>query len=238
MGLNEQLLKAAKKGDIEEVRLLLEKGADVNSRNMDGWTALMLAAWNGNTETVELLLDEGADVNSKSISGWTALMFAAANGCIKTAKFLIEKGAEVDEKYDNGETALLVAAWNGQIDIIKLLIEKGANVFGIPEYALKGDHSIIQGSIINILKEDPNINKIECEIICGELSDIKRSEKAELCAVLRKLTKEKAIRKEKALEIFREVNGNWNEKIKVEINSKMRKPRGRPTKNKVMKVIQ
>jgi len=59
------LIDAVKNGKTEEIKLLLENGADVNLKNNDGWTALMLASRNSNTEsnieTVKLLLENGAD---------------------------------------------------------------------------------------------------------------------------------------------------------------------------------
>ena len=44
--------------------LLIEKGADVNAVEEDGWTALMIAAGNGHKEVCQLLIEKGADVNA------------------------------------------------------------------------------------------------------------------------------------------------------------------------------
>jgi ankyrin repeat protein len=51
------------RGDVEAVREQLRSGADVNSRNRYGQTALMLAAHGGNREMVEILIASGADLN-------------------------------------------------------------------------------------------------------------------------------------------------------------------------------
>ncbi len=53
------LLKAAEKGDLPRVNALLAKGADVNAKNNDGWTALMYASYKGNLEVVQALLAKG-----------------------------------------------------------------------------------------------------------------------------------------------------------------------------------
>jgi ankyrin repeat protein len=98
--LNSAFMDAALRGDVEVVRLLLDRGADVNVRYsnlrtphvpmvcggcvhvdwMHGGTALMYAAVHARTPLVRLLLDRGADVGAKNASGRTALMFAGAGG--------------------------------------------------------------------------------------------------------------------------------------------------------------
>ena len=61
---NNRLIEASRLGHTETVEMLMEKGADVNARNNDGWTALMMASNDGQTETVALLVEKGADVNA------------------------------------------------------------------------------------------------------------------------------------------------------------------------------
>ena len=65
--------RAAEKGRIDVVRLLLDAGADVDQREGSDWTALFSAASEGHLEVVELLLDAGADFNVKDGSGETPL---------------------------------------------------------------------------------------------------------------------------------------------------------------------
>ena len=59
------LMMAAWRGDSKAVQALLDKGADVNEKDIYGTTALMMAAENGHTETVQVLLDKGAEENAK-----------------------------------------------------------------------------------------------------------------------------------------------------------------------------
>ena len=69
-------MHAAWFGHIDVMRILIDKGADVNAKNKNGATALILAADKGNAEIVSFLIDKGADVNAKDGNG-TALMLAA-----------------------------------------------------------------------------------------------------------------------------------------------------------------
>jgi ankyrin repeat protein len=62
------------------VQLLLNKGADVEAKDKDGWTALIWAAQGGYEAMVRLLLDKRADVEAKDQYGWTALLWAAQEG--------------------------------------------------------------------------------------------------------------------------------------------------------------
>ena len=110
------------------VELLLEKGADVDSKDDTGRTPLSWAAENGHEAVVKLLLEKGADVSSKDKYGQTPLSWAAENGLEMVMKLLLEKGADVDSKDKDGQTPLSWAAENGQEAVVKLLLEKGADV--------------------------------------------------------------------------------------------------------------
>ena len=76
------------------VRLLLEKGADVNAKDKYGETALISASLCGFTGTVRLLLDKGADVNAKTNDGHTALMYASSNMHADVVRLLKDHGAK------------------------------------------------------------------------------------------------------------------------------------------------
>lgn len=105
----EDLIDAARIGDISTVKVLLAKGVDVNAKTNDhGTTVLMVASQQGYIEIVQVLLAKGADVNTKSNNyiGATALMLACNGGYLEVVQALIAKGADVDAKTNNGMTAL------------------------------------------------------------------------------------------------------------------------------------
>ena len=66
----------ASNGDIESVRALLDKGADVNAKDNRGMTALMRAARNGEFDIVRVLIGRGARINEEDEIGKTALNYA------------------------------------------------------------------------------------------------------------------------------------------------------------------
>ncbi len=130
--LNEKLLTSAWNGDIKEVWDLLDRGADVNTRNSTGETPLISAAFGGHSETVELLLEKRANINAVDNEGNTALMLACCFKQIEVISVLIQKGADVGITNKNGSNALryLVRLAEQNKDLLKVL-EHGANMHGV-----------------------------------------------------------------------------------------------------------
>ena len=112
----------------EYIRVLISEGADVNARDTDGLTPLMIAAkFSSTPEIVQLLLEKGAEVNARSRSGWTPLMYAASNSNLEIVQLLLEKGADVNARNNNDWTPLMYAAgYSSTPEIKQLLIDAGA----------------------------------------------------------------------------------------------------------------
>ncbi|RMZ91406.1 hypothetical protein DV736_g1357, partial [Chaetothyriales sp. CBS 134916] len=119
---------AALQGHEVVVKLLLEKGAELDSKDEYGETPLSWAALQGHEVVVKLLLEKGAELDSKSKSGQTPLSWAAQGGHEAVVKLLLEKGAELDSKSKSGQTPLSRAAQGGHEAVVKLLLEKGAEL--------------------------------------------------------------------------------------------------------------
>jgi len=122
------LVEASHAGSTDIVSLLLDKGADVNAQDADGYTALSIASRNGHTEVVKLLLDKGADVNVQDADGDTALIWASRNGHTEVVKLLLDKGADINAKDKYGDTALILASRKGHTEIVKVLLNAGADI--------------------------------------------------------------------------------------------------------------
>lgn len=88
--------------------VLLAHGADVDTKDTAGETALMHASYNGRAGVAKTLLAKGADVNVKDEREWTSLMNAAYTGRVDVTKLLLAKGADVHATDKHGNTAL---AW-------------------------------------------------------------------------------------------------------------------------------
>lgn len=136
--------EAAYKGDIAAVQSHVSKGNDVNAKNRDGQTALIIASWRGQGAIARLLVDKGADVNAKDGKGHTALMLASERGYLELARLLVDRGADVNAKDERGRTALRQAAASGYdnnterlrdwpsggryLEITQLLLDHGADL--------------------------------------------------------------------------------------------------------------
>ena len=132
--IDQDLIWQAIVGHTERVNILLMQGADVNAKNSNGQTALMLASFNGYDQTVKILLDKGAYPNIiVDHQGNTALMYASRNGHIEIVNTLLTKGAYIDAKNLVGQTALMIAVNKMNSDVVETLIAAGGDINGADE---------------------------------------------------------------------------------------------------------
>ena len=124
------ITEAARRGDAQAVRSLLDRGADVNAAQGDGMTALHWAAERGHAEVVGVLLSAPADVEAKTrIGSYTPLHVASRRGHAAIVVSLLEAGADPDVVTTNsGATPLhLAAAAIGGADAVVVLLAYGAD---------------------------------------------------------------------------------------------------------------
>ena len=126
------LMYAALYGDAISVRLLLERGADPNLRNLSKASALMYAV--DDPDKTRLLLDHGADSNARSDEGQTPLLIAAAGHANASAvvQMLLDHGADVKMTSSSGGTVLAAAGFSGNKQLLELLLERGAERTPLP----------------------------------------------------------------------------------------------------------
>ena len=147
--VDQAIITAAKDGDTSTIRTLLEDGADANTQNAEGRTALWEASGRGHSQIVELLLASGADVDRASNVGTTAIWAASNGGHTRIVQLLLAKGADVDTRSDIG-TALLAASAGGHSQIVQLLLEGGADAMGSEDVtplmmaSLRGHDVVVQ----------------------------------------------------------------------------------------------
>jgi hypothetical protein len=127
--LNLNALQAASERGYEQVvKLLLDKGADVNAQGGRYGNALQAASERGNEQIVKLLLDKGADVNAQGGRYGNALQAASERGNEQIVKLLLDKGANVNAQGGRYGNALQAASERSNEQIVKLLLDKGADV--------------------------------------------------------------------------------------------------------------
>lgn len=121
---------AAINGNVKLVKKLLSEKIDIESKDKEGLTALILASKNNYKDVVKELLLNGADVNAKDNTGRTALMEAviAANEEI-VRMLLAEKDIDIEAAtFNNGWTALMYASQCSRKGILDMLLKVGANL--------------------------------------------------------------------------------------------------------------
>ena len=116
--------------DLERVKLLIEKGADVNVRDNSDITPLIVAADNNNFELVKFFVENGAEVNVQDEDGFTAVFYAALHGNLEMVQCLIEKGADITINSRNrlDYTVLHCAAHSGNLKLVQWLVNQGVSV--------------------------------------------------------------------------------------------------------------
>jgi ankyrin repeat protein len=123
------LYQAVFDGDIEQAKLNISQGANVNEKNRDGQTLLHVALSYGHTSIAKLLIDEGADIDAIDRSERTPLHLAAFKGNTEAIDLLTSKeGLNIDAKDSQNRTPLHFAAEFGHKDIVEKLIAKGADI--------------------------------------------------------------------------------------------------------------
>ena len=120
---------AAERGDLEAVRALLRDGADVNTAQSDGMTALHWAASRNDAEIARTLLYAGATVRATTrLGGYTPLHLASRAGSAEVAEQILEAGADPNVYTTTGVSALHFAADADAPEVVALLAAHGADV--------------------------------------------------------------------------------------------------------------
>ena len=171
------ILVAAQNGHTDIIKLLFDRGADINKRDIFGKTSLHYAAEKGKVHTAQVLINLGAELplaqaaadsqngviqtllaagakpNMRDSDGHTALVHAAWMGCLGMVKILLQNGANPNEENQLGNTPLHVCALltEGK-EVAKQLIDVGADVNAKNFIGLTPLHHAVQSNLIDMVK--------------------------------------------------------------------------------------
>ena len=163
----DDLADAARQGNKDAVRSLLETGADVNVTTGDGVTALHWAALNGDVDLAKMLLLAGASVRATTrLGAYTPLLMAATNGDTGMIDVLLGAGADPAAPNGNGTTPLMLAAGAGTdlarprspeeramaLQTVRFLIERGADVNAAGQFGWTALHSAAYQGLNDIIE--------------------------------------------------------------------------------------
>jgi len=125
----------AASNSIESTKILISRGADVNTRAKDGMTPFLQSVFGVLSGKIplalcDLLRENGANINAtlsgSTASGWSALHYAVMNGDSELVLYLIRYGANVNKASAEGSTPLFLAKMEGYDEIEKILKRAGA----------------------------------------------------------------------------------------------------------------
>lgn len=120
--------EAAREGSTDRLGVFIDAHYDLDTRDENGYTALILAAYHGQQAAVEQLLQAGANPCSQDNRGNTALMGAIFKGELSIAHRLLNADCATDERNHSGQTAAMYAALFQRKDILDALAAKGADL--------------------------------------------------------------------------------------------------------------
>ena len=168
---NFDLRQAATAGHRDSLLRSLAVGAQVDAKDTDGMTPLMLATTQGKKETVRDLLEAEADPNLTDVYGMTALILASREGNQEIVNSLLAGGADPNIKANEeikpfkkrGASALMGACMAGDIETVQLLLDKGARADQQDDekqtalmYAVRGGFANIVTLLCSHGEIDPN----------------------------------------------------------------------------------
>ena len=130
---NEELktfFRHAQKGNVKEVKKIIQDKSVVSRTDEDGWSALMIATRNNQDEVAKLLLENSASVTAQcKSSGVNALINSARNGNNEIVNLLLDKGSDPNHAlFKSKKNALMIAIEAGHFDVVKTLINRGSDL--------------------------------------------------------------------------------------------------------------
>ncbi|MGG4103452.1 ankyrin repeat domain-containing protein [Paenibacillus lautus] len=160
--MDHELIEYAEQGNTEQVRQLLQSGANINATDEQGRTAVMAATYHNHVGTVEALIQAGADINIRDHQLNNVFLYAGAEGMMEILRLAIEADADVTLTNRFGGTALIPASDRGHVEIVQELLTRtdidvnhinNLNWTALLEAVILGDGSEQYQRIVKLLLE-------------------------------------------------------------------------------------
>jgi uncharacterized protein len=116
------LVEAAGRGDLAQVRRLLEAGIPVEQRDARRRTAMLAAVEGNHVEVARFLIARGADVNAQDDQRDSAFLVACRNGNAELVRAALAAGADIRSTNRYGSTALMGPSYRGHVETVRLLL--------------------------------------------------------------------------------------------------------------------
>ncbi|MEV0581430.1 ankyrin repeat domain-containing protein [Nonomuraea sp. NPDC050310] len=157
--LNEQLLQAAAAGDAAAVREAVNEGADLEARNGQRRTALLLAASADHVEVAQILVAAGADPDALDFQHDTPWLVTGVTGSVAMMRALLPAKPDLTIRNRYGGISLIPACERGHVDYVREVLKTGINVdhvndlgwTGLLEAVILGDGSAPYQEIVRLL---------------------------------------------------------------------------------------
>ena len=138
---------------VKKVLILIEAGANLNTTDNLGYTALMRAIRRKKHEIAVILIKAGADLSIRGKDGNTALIWAARTNSLVVTKELVARGVDVDARADENYTALWWACRRQNSLIVRLLLENQADPCVYPKGDNPALHWAVKCSCLQIVRD-------------------------------------------------------------------------------------
>jgi len=154
------LVAAAERGDLAEVRRLLDAGAAVNARDGRGRNAVLAATQGGHEAVARALIERGADVNAQDDIQDSAFLLAGASGHTEIVRLALPS-ADFKRTNRYGGTALIPACHHGHVETVRVLLRSSIDVdhvnrlgwTALLEAVILGDGGTAHTEIVRLLIE-------------------------------------------------------------------------------------
>jgi len=120
--LEAELLAAVERGDVQGVVAMIRAGADVNTADRRGRTAVTAAAFSGHAEVVTELIDAGADIDRQDDERYNAVLATGVTGDVDVLRSVLRGRPDLKIRNKYGGIAIIPAAERGHVDLVRELL--------------------------------------------------------------------------------------------------------------------